>query len=550
MNTKPVLRLIVILLAALAITTLAAAQDVAPGDQSDPLTAQPAFLPADGIWRPLPGGIYLSTAAAGKIGGLAFAPADIIYFDPAAGWSMVFDASDTGITNNVVAFEILDDGSIWLVFAANQPIPGVGTFAPQDIARFVPTSTGQDTAGTFEWVFDGSAHALTTAGEKIDGLARWWDGSIVISTTGAADVIRPNGAHLRAQDEDVIGYDLNGDWWTVLDGTAVKGLAVEDVNGLWVDPDTDQVYLSTIDAFNLSGVRGNGKDIVRLRPQDGAARPSLLFDGSVFGLPARIDAIDLAAGVPEGLAWPVGCVPRETCAGGLGYPDIDNDGKAFNCGQPGYTGHQGTDIGISWGQMDAGMPVYAAADGRVQWVFDGKYDRCPADNPDCQGDGTVVCTDVGPYCWGGGCCCLWCFAGGNVVIIRHTDTNRVFATRYDHLKNGSILVKPGQYVSWGQKIAEAASAGNSTGPHLHFEVWGTDYYKLADPWAGACGPNFGPSLWSFNPPWTANTLTSAASTPASDVPFYGPEDVIQRYEPPQPRSLGALCPAAVVPAVP
>ena len=25
------------------------------------------------------------------------------------------------------------------------------------------------------------------------------------------------------------------------------------------------------------------------------------------------------------------------------------------------------------------------------------------------------------------------------------------------------------------------SAGNSTGPHLHFEVWGTGFYELAEP---------------------------------------------------------------------
>ncbi|HYQ01349.1 MAG TPA: hypothetical protein VER96_21905 [Polyangiaceae bacterium] len=53
----------------------------------------------------------------------------------------------------------------------------------------------------------------------------------------------------------------------------------------------------------------------------------------------------------------------------------------------------------------------------------------------------------------------------------------------------------------GFRNAEAASAGNSTGPHLHFEVWGTGFYELADPWAGPCGPNYGPSLWAHEPPW-------------------------------------------------
>ena len=90
-----------------------------------------------------------------------------------------------------------------------------------------------------------------------------------------------------------------------------------------------------------------------------------------------------------------------------------------------------------------------------------------------------------------------------MIVIRHTGVPGVFATRYDHLKRGSILITQGETITAGQKIAEAASAGNSTGPHLHFEVWGTGYYRLADPWAGPCGPNTGPSLWKYGPPWQA-----------------------------------------------
>ncbi len=223
------------------------------------------------------------------------------------------------------------------------------------------------------------------------------------------------------------------------------------------------------------------------------------------------------------LLWPVDCKVGVDCS--VLYPDIDGDGKAY-CGTPAYVGHEGTDIVISWESMDRGVDVYSAMDGRVLWVFDGKYDRCTnfglplgvktTDNPDCNepagpnkpgtSSGYRVCTEGGDYCnaalksEGKTPRCFWCFDGGNVVVILHANSTSnmnnagIFATRYDHLKNGSILVKPGDYVVAGQKIAEVGSAGRPSGPHLHFEVW-SDYYKPIDPWSPSCGPN--ESLWQY-----------------------------------------------------
>jgi hypothetical protein len=49
-----------------------------------------------------------------------------------------------------------------------------------------------------------------------------------------------------------------------------------------------------VDAFNLSGVTGDGKDIVKLTP-DGAGgyTPSLWWDGSAAGFPTNIDGLEI-----------------------------------------------------------------------------------------------------------------------------------------------------------------------------------------------------------------------------------------------------------------
>ena len=56
---------------------------------------------------------------------------------------------------------------------------------------------------------------------------------------------------------------------------------------------------------------------------------------------------------------------------------------------------------------------------------------------------------------------------GNYVIIMHD--NGLF-TLYAHGQAGSIRVSEGQRVKQGQQIMNVGSTGNSTGPHLHFEV--------------------------------------------------------------------------------
>ncbi|MCJ8336990.1 MAG: peptidoglycan DD-metalloendopeptidase family protein [Pseudomonadales bacterium] len=54
---------------------------------------------------------------------------------------------------------------------------------------------------------------------------------------------------------------------------------------------------------------------------------------------------------------------------------------------------------------------------------------------------------------------------GKYIKIVH---NFGFETSYSHLNN--YLVKVGEYVHKGQKIAESGNTGRSTGPHLHYEL--------------------------------------------------------------------------------
>ena len=75
--------------------------------------------------------------------------------------------------------------------------------------------------------------------------------------------------------------------------------------------------------------------------------------------------------------------------------------------------------------------------------------------------GTAVCASSGGVVSRAG----WGSGYGYVVMIEHPDGKQ---TRYGHLSK--ILVKSGQSVKQGQKIALSGNTGVSTGPHIHFEI--------------------------------------------------------------------------------
>ena len=248
--------------------------------------------------------LYLSPAASGTVGGIDFADEDILAFNQNTGaYSMYFDGSNVGLSNvNLKDFHINPDGSI--LFSTNKAITlvGAGRVENSDIVRFVPTSTGKNTAGTFSLYFDGSDVGLDTSSENIDGLAIAPDGQIIISTKASFSV--PGAStNITGADEDLLAFtptslgdNTAGTWSMYFDGSDV-GLndgSSENVDGVWID-NTGKLYLTTVGAFSVSGVTGDGSDVFTFTPSSlgsntsGSFNP--FFDGSDAGLPFLVDGV-------------------------------------------------------------------------------------------------------------------------------------------------------------------------------------------------------------------------------------------------------------------
>ncbi len=145
--------------------------------------------------------------------------------------------------------------------------------------------------------------------------------------------------------------------------------------------------------------------------------------------------------------WPIGSLETE-----------EKDGALFASGTPAFTN---ITSGYGMRTMDGETSMHRGID----LAYDQELNKYPII---ASRDGRVVNKIEGTTGY------------GNYVTIEHTDGNY---TLYAHMYAGSITVELGAEVYQGQVIGYLGSTGNSTGPHLHYEVrvGGNDSSRTVDP---------------------------------------------------------------------
>lgn len=126
-----------------------------------------------------------------------------------------------------------------------------------------------------------------------------------------------------------------------------------------------------------------------------------------------------------------------------------------NRGEASYAPGNGEIFSITGG---VGYPITSTFDPR-QNPITGKWESHGALDIGAPHGSGVYALKSGTVAYSG-----WMSGYGNVVVINHGD----MSTLYAH--NSVLNVSAGEQVSGGQRIASVGSTGNSTGPHIHFEV--------------------------------------------------------------------------------
>lgn len=177
---------------------------------------------------------------------------------------------------------------------------------------------------------------------------------------------------------------------------------------------------------------------------------------------------------PSDLLLPIDCEPGVDCWI-VRYMDHDPGPgvRDHACGKLAGDAHKGTDFAIpDLAAMVAGVEVRAAAAGIVDGLRDGMPDRS--------------LDEAGREALGGRSC-------GNGIRLDHGDG---WSTWYCHLRRGSLMVQQGDRVAAGQVLALVGLSGETTFPHLHFDLRQGE--RAVDPFVGEgareCGQE-GRPLW-------------------------------------------------------
>jgi hypothetical protein len=156
--------------------------------------------------------VLMSFTASGTVPGIGTVDdSDVVRFsatslgeNTAGSFAMYFDGSDVGLTTNsedVDAVELLANGDLLFSTLDSMSAGGVSA-ADEDLVRFIPTSLGATTSGTWVMYFDGSDVGLATNNsEDVDAVAIGQAGELYLSSTGAFSVTGVSGA-----DEDVFVF--------------------------------------------------------------------------------------------------------------------------------------------------------------------------------------------------------------------------------------------------------------------------------------------------------------------------------------------------------
>ena len=196
---------------------------------------------------------------------------DIAFYDGDDGtWTLYVDGSDLGLGNREIdAIHVSDDGSVLLSLNQDGSVNGLGFIDDADILRFVPSSTGENTTGSFELYFDGSDVGLSDGAEDIDGVAIAGNGDILISTNGSYNVdgLSGNDEDILAFTPSSLGANTAGSFALYVDGSDV-GLnddSNEDIKGISLQDNGDLVF-SSLGNFQVSGASGGGNDLFAFDP--------------------------------------------------------------------------------------------------------------------------------------------------------------------------------------------------------------------------------------------------------------------------------------------